>query len=94
MYLGRICYTPELLEGQRRTLSFVLMDSPPRVLKSLGLSDDEVDVVVDAALTGDSARVDPLVSDTLLRRYQIAGTPEECASSWPPLSQIMVCRQS
>ena len=48
-YLGRICYTPELLEGQRRTLSFVLMDSPRRVLESLGLTSDEIAVVEHAA---------------------------------------------
>lgn len=80
VYLGRICYTPELLEGQRRTLSFVLMDSPRRVLESLGLNDHEVGIVEAAAVTNDPALVDPLVTEQLLRRYQIAGSPEECAA--------------
>ena len=79
MYLGRICYTAELLEGQRRTLSYVLMDSPRRVLRSLGL-DDDIEIVEHAARTNDPGRVDPLVTDELLRRYQIAGTPKECAA--------------
>ncbi|MDH3753400.1 MAG: LLM class flavin-dependent oxidoreductase [Acidimicrobiia bacterium] len=79
MYLGRICYTPELLEGQRRTLSFVLMDSPRRVLHSLGLDDHDADIVEAASRANDPELVDPLVSDELLRRYQVAGTPEECA---------------
>jgi 5,10-methylenetetrahydromethanopterin reductase len=80
MYLGRICYTTELLEGQRRTLSFVLMDSPRRVLESLGLNTQEVAIVEDAARTNSPALVDPLVTDELLRRYQIAGSPSECAA--------------
>ena len=80
MYLGRICYTAELLEGQRRTLSYVLMDSPRRVLRSLGLDDDNIAIVEHAARSNDPGRVDPLITDGLLRRYQIAGTPKECAA--------------
>ena len=77
-YLGRICYTPELLEGQRRTLSFVLMDSPRRVLSSLGLGAKEIAVVEQAADSNQPGLVDELVTSDLLRRYQVAGTPEEC----------------
>jgi 5,10-methylenetetrahydromethanopterin reductase len=77
-YLGRICYTPELLEGQRRTLSFVLMDSPRRVLESLGLTHDETAVVERAAASNQPELVDGLVTGDLLRRYQVSGTPEEC----------------
>ena len=77
-YLGRICYTAELLEGQRRTLSFVLMDSPRRVLESLGLSPDEIETVEHAAATNRPELVDELVTADLLRRYQVAGTPEQC----------------
>ena len=80
MYLGRICYTAELLEAQRRTLSFVLMDSPRRVLKSLGLDEREVGIVEEAARSNHPTLVDPLVTDELLRRYQIAGSPAECAA--------------
>ena len=79
-YLGRICYTPELLEGQRRTLSFVLMDSPRRVLESLGLTSDEIAVVEHAARTNQPELVDELVTGDLLGRYQVAGTSEECRS--------------
>jgi hypothetical protein len=78
MYLGRICYTAELLEGQRRTLSYVLMDSPRRVLRSLGLDEDDIVIVEYAARTNNPGHVDPLVTDELLHRYQITGTPKEC----------------
>ena len=86
-YLGRICYTPELLEGQRRTLSFVLMDSPRRVLQSLGLTPDEIAVIEHAAQTNQPELVDELVTDALLQRYQVAGTAEECRAEVEELAR-------
>ena len=86
-YLGRICYTPEMLEGQRRTLSFVLMDSPRRVLESLGLGRDEVAVVQNAAASNQPELVDELVTGDLLRRYQVAGTPTECRAEVEDLAR-------
>ena len=86
-YLGRICYTPELLEGQRRTLSFVLMDSPPRVLQSLGLTSDEIAVIEHAAGANHPELVDDLVTDALLQRYQVAGTAEECRAEVEELAR-------
>ena len=69
-----------MLEGQRRTLSFVLMDSPRRVLESLGLTCDEIAVIEHAAASNQPELVDELVTGDLLRRYQVAGTPGECRS--------------
>ena len=86
-YLGRICHTPDLLEGQRRTLSFVLMDSPPRVLQSLGLTPDEIEVVEHAAGANHPELVDELVTDALLQRYQVAGTAEECRAEVEELAR-------
>ena len=86
-YLGRICYTPDLLEGQRRTLSFVLMDSPPRVLQSLGLTPGEIEVVEHAAGANHPELVDELVTDALLQRYQVAGTAEECRAEVEELAR-------
>ena len=86
-YLGRICYTPELLEGQRRTLSFVLMDSPRRVLESLGLTSDEITVIERGAQTNQPELVDELVTGDLLRRYQVAGTSEECRAEVEELAR-------
>ncbi|MCP5027548.1 MAG: LLM class flavin-dependent oxidoreductase [Actinomycetia bacterium] len=78
-YLGRICYSPDLVEGQRRTLSFVLMDSPPRVLRSLGFDDDQVAMVETAAATNRPELITPMVTTDLLHRYQVAGSPDQCA---------------
>jgi 5,10-methylenetetrahydromethanopterin reductase len=86
-YLGRICYTPEMLEGQRRTLSYVLMDSPGRVLSSLGLDEDRVGIVARAAATNRPDLVDELVDDELLHRYQVAGTPSECSTELARLTE-------
>ena len=86
-YLGRICYTPELLEGQRRTLSFVLMDSPRRVLESLGLTSDEIAVIERAAQTNQPELVDELVTGDLLGRYQVAGTSDECRAEVEELAR-------
>ena len=86
-YLGRICYTPELLEGQRRTLSFVLMDSPRRVLESLGLTADEIAAVEHAAGANHPELVDELVTGALLQRYQVAGTAEECRAEVEDLAR-------
>ena len=80
MYLGRICYTPEMLEAQRITLSYVLMDSPPRALESLGLHAADVALVQEAARQGRPSMLEPLVTDQLLRQYQVAGSPAECAA--------------
>jgi 5,10-methylenetetrahydromethanopterin reductase len=80
MYLGRICYTPEMLEAQRTTLPYVLMDSPRRALASLGLDSDSIALVQEAARQGRAAAVEPLVTNDLLLRYQVAGTPAECAA--------------
>lgn len=80
IYLGRICYSPDLIEGQRKTLSFVLMDSPERVLDSLGFDDDQIALVNRAAKHNRPELVDPLVTDELLRQYQVAGTPAQCST--------------
>jgi 5,10-methylenetetrahydromethanopterin reductase len=79
IYLGRVCYTPEMLAGQRRTLSYVLLDSPPRVLESLGLDEAAVALVAQARAASRPELVESLATDDLLRRYQVAGTPQACA---------------
>jgi 5,10-methylenetetrahydromethanopterin reductase len=81
IYLGRICYTPEMIFEQRRTLSYVLMDSPRRTLQALGLTAKEMAVIEQAAAANAPELVDPMVGDDLLSRYQVTGTPEACAEA-------------
>ena len=56
------------------------MDSPARALSSLGLDQDAVDFIREARRVNDAAMVEDLATDDLLRRYQVAGTPAECAA--------------
>ncbi len=79
IYLGRICYTPEMLTEQRLTLPYVLMDSPTRVLKSLGLDESQIALIVKAAADNTPRLLEPLTTLDLLARYQVAGTPAECS---------------
>lgn len=88
IYLGRICYTPEMLQAQRATLSYVLMDSPPRALASLGMDLDAIAIVQRAADRHEASMVEPLVTDELLRHYQVAGTPAECAAEVARLADV------
>ncbi|RMH76076.1 MAG: LLM class flavin-dependent oxidoreductase, partial [Actinomyces sp.] len=48
-YLGRICFTEEMLEDQAATLPFVLLDSPRRVLEAIGFDEEEIALVERAA---------------------------------------------
>jgi 5,10-methylenetetrahydromethanopterin reductase len=79
IYLGRIAYTPEMVDEQRRTIGYVLMDSPERVLRSLGFDDAARQAVAQAALDQDPVGLTGLITGDLLHEYQINGTPEECS---------------
>lgn len=78
MYLGRICYTPEMVAEQKRTMAYVLMDSPPRVLRSLGFDDAGIDTVARAVEENSPGLLSEHMTDELLSRYQVTGTSEEC----------------
>jgi 5,10-methylenetetrahydromethanopterin reductase len=80
IYLGRIAYTPEMVDEQRRTIGYVLMDSPERVLQSLGFDGEARQRVFRAAVDHDPESLADLITDDLLRDYQINGTPEECSA--------------
>jgi 5,10-methylenetetrahydromethanopterin reductase len=80
IYLGRIAYTPEMVDEQRRTIGYVLMDSPERVLRSLGFDDAARQAVGQAAIDHDPEALIDLITDDLLHDYQINGTPEECSA--------------
>jgi 5,10-methylenetetrahydromethanopterin reductase len=76
IYLGRICYTPEMFDEQRSTMPYILKDSPERVLHSLGFDDMQVERIAD---TVDASDLADLITDELLAHYQINGSPHACS---------------
>ena len=56
------------------------MDSPPRILRNLGLNEGEIAGLKHAFEQGGPEAVGRLVTDELVSEYQIAGTPTECRS--------------
>ena len=80
VYLDRLAYRPEMIEEAKHLYGYAIMDSPPRILKNLGLSDAEIAGLKQAFAEGGPAAVGRLVTDELVSEYQIAGTPAECRS--------------
>ena len=80
VYLDRLAYKPEMIEEAKHLYGYAIMDSPPRVLKNLGLNDAEIAGLKHAFAKGGPEAVGQLVTDELVASYQIAGTPSECRS--------------
>ena len=80
IYLDRLAYKPEMIEEAKHLYGYAIMDSPPRILKNLGLNDAEIAGLKQAFAEGGPEAVGRLVTDELVAEYQIAGTPAECRS--------------
>ena len=80
VYLDRLAYKPEMIEEAKHLYGYAIMDSPPRILKNLGLNDAEIAGLKQAFGEGGPEAVGQLVTDELVASYQIAGTPAECRS--------------
>ena len=80
VYLDRLAYKPEMIEEAKHLYGYAIMDSPPRILKNLGLNEAEIAGLKQAFAQGGPEAVGQLVTDELVASYQIAGTPAECRS--------------
>jgi 5,10-methylenetetrahydromethanopterin reductase len=78
IYLDRLAYTPEMLEEAIRLYAYTIIDSPPRLLKNLGLSEEMIEKIKDTITKEGHEAAAKLVDSDMIRQYQIAGTPEEC----------------
>jgi 5,10-methylenetetrahydromethanopterin reductase len=78
VYLDRLAYRPEMIEEAKHLYGYAIMDSPPRILKNLGLDDEEIAGLRHAFEQGGPEAVGRLVTDELVASYQIAGTPAGC----------------
>ena len=67
-----------MIEEAKHLYGYAIMDSPPRILKNLGLNDAEIAGLKQAFAEGGPEAVGQLVTDELVASYQIAGTPAEC----------------
>ncbi len=77
-YIGRICYTPEMVAEQARTFPYILMDSPQRVIDAFGFTPDQLATVEAAIAADDPEPIAEMATQEMLQLYQIAGTPREC----------------
>jgi 5,10-methylenetetrahydromethanopterin reductase len=82
IYLGNLAYTPEMLNEVVDTMVFVIKDAPPRVLKGLGLTDDEIANIRQAVETGGPPAAARFITTDMLKKYQIAGAPAECRQAF------------
>jgi len=78
VYLDRIAYSPDLMREAATLYTYVVMDSPMRMLKALGLTEVEISGLQQAITDGGSAAAARLVTTEMINGYQIAGTPDEC----------------
>jgi 5,10-methylenetetrahydromethanopterin reductase len=78
-YLDRIAYTPEMLAEAGTLYTYALMDSPQRMLDGMGVTPDEIARIREAMARGGPAEAGRLVRPEMIQRYQIAGSPDECA---------------
>lgn len=78
VYLDRLAYKPEMIEEAKHLYGYAIMDSPPRILKNLGLDEAEIAGLKQAFAEGGPEAVGQLVTDELVAEYQIAGPPAEC----------------
>jgi len=81
IYLDRLAYTPEMIAEAKGLYAYAIMDTPPRMLENLGISDLEIAAMKAAMEVGGPAAVAPLVTDEMVTSYQIAGTRAECRES-------------
>ena len=78
MYLDRLAYTPEMIEEARGHYGYAILDSPPRVLRNLGIDEPTIQRMRDAFRDDGADAIAPLVTDEMVAAYQIAGTSAEC----------------
>jgi len=80
MYLDRLAFTPEMVEEARAHYGYAILDSPPRVVRNLGIDDLTMQQMREAFASGGPEAMAPLVTAEMVGAYQIAGTPAECRS--------------
>jgi 5,10-methylenetetrahydromethanopterin reductase len=79
-YLGNLAFNTAIIERMRPHYTYVLPDSPKAALDELGLSPQWVAELRRTRETDGVEAAARLISDDLLRRMMVAGTPDECVA--------------
>ncbi len=77
IYMDRIAYTDSMIEDATRLFPFVLKDTPERQLSGF-LSENEIKQMKQALESGGTDAVAKLITQDMIKRYKVAGTPLEC----------------
>ncbi len=85
--LGIMAFNQSIVDEMRPHSTYVLLNSPAAVLRELDLSDEWVAELRRQRAAGGTAAAARLISDDLLRRSMVLGTPEECASQIRQLAE-------
>lgn len=77
IYMDRIAYTEQMIEDATRLFPYVLKDTPQRQMRGF-LEEDEINKFQSALERGGVEEVAKLITPDMIKRYKVAGTPEEC----------------
>lgn len=89
IYMDRIAYTEQMIEDATHIFPYVLKDTPERQLRGF-LDVKEIKELTQALKIGGTAAVSKLITQDMIKRYKIAGTPNECKQT---LNQLKVDHQ-
>jgi alkanesulfonate monooxygenase SsuD/methylene tetrahydromethanopterin reductase-like flavin-dependent oxidoreductase (luciferase family) len=80
VYLDRIAYTPDMLTKAEQMFPYTVMDSPRRMLHSMGLTDEQIETIQTAFRSDGPAAAAKHITPEMIKNQLIAGTPEECSA--------------
>ncbi len=87
IYLDRIAYSPEMLEEATALYTYAVMDAPARMLRSMGLTEVEIGNIQNAVKTGGPTAAAKFITIDMIKAFQVAGAPDECAATINELIQ-------
>ncbi len=79
IYLDRIICRPEMMTQAAVLYAYTVLDAPTRMLASLGVSEETRTRIREEMEAHGPEAASRLVSEDMVRRLQITGTPEECS---------------
>ena len=81
IYLDRLAYRPDLRVGATSSVFVhVLMDSPARQLRALGLDDGQIEAFRSSYETDGPEQARSHIPDEAVLQHQIVGSPEQCSA--------------